>query len=252
MCDCCFPFPKAPAPEAPVPKKKLPLPLNVGFAILQLKESQENPRLDLCITSTDGDMTEDGSAAMLDFLDFVLELEDVVSEGFQLTFDEFQILTGPSLMTRVVCWSCESGRTSKWVQRCAKAARKRWKVIMTATSYQQVSRYLLQAVFQLYPPPCPTYLLTDEHPTVDDSNPDMQIFRPADTLNLARLGENLQQEVAAQSDSAGHVHLPAEQSRQTKTWKKLPDKINVGFALVSQGFDGVEGYLKIEGLEGAW
>ena len=83
---------------------------------------------------------------------------------------------------------------------------------MTATSYQQVSRYLLQAVFQLYPPPCPTYLLTDEHPTVDDSNPDMQIFRPADTLNLARLGENLQQEVAAQSDSAGHVHLPAEQS----------------------------------------
>ena len=62
-------------------------------------------------------------AVRLDFLDFVLELEDVVSEGFQLTFDEFQILTGPSLMTRVVCWSCESGRTSKWVQRCAKAAR---------------------------------------------------------------------------------------------------------------------------------
>ena len=30
----------------------------------------------------------------------------------------------------------------------------------------------------------------------------------------------------------------------------LPTEINVGFALVSQGYDGKEGYLKIQGLEG--
>ena len=39
--------------------------------------------------------------------------------------------------------------------------------------------------------------------------------------------------------------------RKARNWgKSLPSEINVGFALVSQGFDGVEGYLKIQGLDG--
>ncbi len=79
---------------------------------------------------------------------------------------------------------------------------------MAASAYPQTSRYLLQGAFQFFPPPCPTYLLTDEHPRVDDQNPDMKIFEPVqDTLQLARLEEDLQQEVAAHTDSAGHVHL---------------------------------------------
>ena len=31
----------------------------------------------------------------------------------------------------------------------------------------QVNRYLLQVAFAFFPPPCPTYLLTDEHPSIE-------------------------------------------------------------------------------------
>ena len=31
---------------------------------------------------------------------------------------------------------------------------------------------------------------------------------------------------------------------------RIPASLNVGFAIVSQGFDGKEGYLRIQGLEG--
>ena len=31
---------------------------------------------------------------------------------------------------------------------------------------------------------------------------------------------------------------------------QIPAKLNVGFAIVSQGFDGKEGYLRIQGCEG--
>ena len=79
---------------------------------------------------------------------------------------------------------------------------------MTASAYPQVSRFLLQSAFKFYPPPCTTYLLTDEHPSVDDQNPDMKIFEPErETLKLARLEADLQDEVAAHTDSEGHVHL---------------------------------------------
>ena len=82
---------------------------------------------------------------------------------------------------------------------------------MTSSSFPQVSRYLLQGAFQFFPPPCPTYLLTDEHPKVDDQNPHMKIFEPVpDTLELMQLDEDLQQEVAAHTDSEGHVHLQTQ------------------------------------------
>jgi len=230
---------------------KLPLPLNVGFAWLKLNQTDETPRLELRISATeDGHVTEEGLNAMLDFMDFVLDLPQVsCGEGFQLTFDQMLGTSYLEVIKRVICWSCEHGRSSKWVHRC-----KRWKIIVAASAYPQTSRYLLQGAFQFFPPPCPTYLLTDEHPRVDDQNPDMKIFEPVqDTLQLARLEEDLQQEVAAHTDSAGHVHLQhdVQSTRKSHNWGNcLPDEINVGFALVSQGFDGEEGYLKIRGLEG--
>ena len=63
---------------------------------------------------------------------------------------------------------------------------KRWKIICPATDWTQVgrrfqhstfhptllrevNRYLLQVGFAFYPPPCPTYLLTDEHPSIEAS-----------------------------------------------------------------------------------
>ena len=40
--------------------------------------------------------------------------------------------------------------------------------------------------------------------------------------------------------------------RTAHNWgSSLPENINVGFTLVSQGYDGKEGYLKIQGLEGS-
>lgn len=84
---------------------------------------------------------------------------------------------------------------------------------MAASAYPQVSRFLLQGVFQFFPPPCTTYLLTDEHLNVDDLKPDMKIFEPVqDTLQLARLDEDLYQEVTAHTDSEGQVHMQNGQS----------------------------------------
>jgi len=256
MADCfscfsCFNFlPRKVADPPKAVPQKLPLPLNVGFAWLKLNQTDENPRLELRITATDdGYVTEEGLNAMLEFMDFVLELPQVAcGEGFQLTFDQMLGTSYLEVIKRVICWSLEHGRSTKWIQRC-----KRWKIIVAASAYPQVSRFLLQGVFQFFPPPCTTYLLTDEHLNVDDLKPDMKIFEPVqDTLQLARLDEDLYQEVTAHTDSEGQVHMQNGQSvRKAHNWgSSLPEKINVGFALVSQGYDGKEGYLKIQGLEG--
>ncbi|CAK9117541.1 unnamed protein product [Durusdinium trenchii] len=254
-CFACFKFPRqrveAKKTTVPAPKtQKLPLPLNVGFATLKLNQLESDdetlgPRLELRISATDdGYVTEEGLSAMLEFMDFVLDLPQVsCGEGFQLTFDQMLGTSYLEVIKRVICWSCEHGRTSKWVHRC-----KLWKIIVAASAYPQVSGFLLQGAFKFYPPPCTTYLLTD-----DDQNPNVKIFEPErETLKLARLEEDLQDEVAAHTDSEGHVHLQHQKGlRKARNWgDSLPSEINVGFALVSQGFDGVEGYLKIKGLDG--
>ena len=56
-------------------------------------------------------------------MDFVLELPQVSCEGFQLTFDQMLGTSYLEVIKRVICWSCEHGRTSKWVQRCALVSR---------------------------------------------------------------------------------------------------------------------------------
>ena len=91
---------------------------------------------------------------------------------------------------------------------------------MAASAYPQVSRFLLQGVFQFFPPPCTTYLLTDEHLNVDDLKSDMKIFEPVqDTLQLARLDEDLYQEVTAHTDSEGQVHMQNGQSNSPFSYR---------------------------------
>ena len=87
---------------------------------------------------------------------------------------------------------------------------------MAASAYPQVSGFLLQGAFKFYPPPCTTYLLTD-----DDQNPNVKIFEPErETLKLARLEEDLQDEVAAHTDSEGHVHLQHDSAESLSAWKQ--------------------------------
>eukprot|EP00440_Ansanella_granifera_P059598 gb/GFBE01064594.1/.p1 GENE.gb/GFBE01064594.1/~~gb/GFBE01064594.1/.p1 ORF type:complete len:402 (+),score=60.72 gb/GFBE01064594.1/:1-1206(+) len=246
----------ADALQAPSPKpvSRLPLPLDVGFAVVKLVESDEVPRLDIRISAAEeGEVTDDSLSAMLEFLDFALDLPQASGgEGFQLTYEVPNIGSSQIEVIRgLVCWSCEPGRQAKWLQRC-----KRWKIIVAEGVYHKVSKLLLYSVFYLYPPPCTTYLLTDTNPFVDDGDTEPLVFHPnADTLAIAKLGDDLQQEVASHAHQLGHA-APGEvasASAASRDWgwgEELPDVICVGFAEVHQGFDGKEAYLKIFGVDG--
>ncbi|CAE6933184.1 unnamed protein product [Symbiodinium microadriaticum] len=225
---------------------------SVGFAVVTPKETEEVPTLELRITAEDQEVTDEGLTAMLDYMDFVLDLPQASSgEGFQISFEQMTFLgsSQSDILKQVICWSCEPGRSSKFAERC-----KRWKIICPATDWTQVNRYLLQVGFAFYPPPCPTYLLTDEHPSIEEGNPEMKIFEPNEEIQkFAKLEEEMQHEVATHKDTEGHVHLPAaEDGSRVSKYKdgQIPAKLDVGFAIVSQGFDGKEGYLRIQGCEG--
>eukprot|EP00442_Polarella_glacialis_P047680 CAMPEP_0115104996 /NCGR_PEP_ID=MMETSP0227-20121206/35691_1 /TAXON_ID=89957 /ORGANISM="Polarella glacialis, Strain CCMP 1383" /LENGTH=350 /DNA_ID=CAMNT_0002502107 /DNA_START=111 /DNA_END=1159 /DNA_ORIENTATION=- len=265
-------------------REGLPLPLDVGFAVVQLVENvDEVPRLELRVDAVEaGEISEAGISALLEFLDFalalpLLQLEASSKEGFQLTYNSASLGAAQlDFVRRLVCWCCEPVRQATW-QRC-----KRWKIVV-AEDYglNQVGKLLLYSAFCLYPPPCPTYLLTDAAAPLSvcegegpfAPNPDVVFFAPnPETLAIARLQCDLASEVACRKRSGSDAEkLPDEATgvvpsasaegdgrdlrrevAPKKVWEgKLPDSIEVGFAEVHQGLSraGV-GFLKILGREG--
>lgn len=241
---------------------RLPLPLNVGFAEVKLVASEGTPPLELIICSTDeSDIAQQNIDALLDFLDFATNLP-LASEGFQLLYDVPEIGTSHIEVIRsLVCWSCEPGRQAIWQKRC-----KWWKIIVADGVYRRVSGMLLTGLFYLYPPPCFTYLLSDNDSVIREDDPNIVVFEPNDeTLAIARLGDDLQHKVeedaakdAPCSENTDVKEAPCgdEQAADPRPWLKRswgacpPNVLNVGFCEIHQGFDGEEGYLKIFGSEG--
>jgi len=97
----------------------------------------------------------EGLAALLDFLDIVLRLEEFRS-GFVLSFD-FRGLYQPKLdvMVAIREWSESPRRKSLWSERC-----RFWRVAIAEVSFM-IMYHALFCLFVHDPPSCDTYVVTD-------------------------------------------------------------------------------------------
>eukprot|EP00931_Biecheleriopsis_adriatica_P117550 TRINITY_DN93053_c0_g1_i1.p1 TRINITY_DN93053_c0_g1~~TRINITY_DN93053_c0_g1_i1.p1 ORF type:complete len:456 (+),score=61.99 TRINITY_DN93053_c0_g1_i1:65-1432(+) len=143
------------------PSPRLPLPLDVGFAEVRLVASEEDGLLLRILANGEHDVTQEGTTALLNFLDFVLELDQASKpHSFTMAYDlSCGSIAHFDVISRLVSWTFEQGRQEKWKRQC-----KRWDII-TANGVQYQYVYLRASeLFWRIPPPCETRILTDhEH-----------------------------------------------------------------------------------------
>jgi hypothetical protein len=134
-----------------------PVVLDVGFAQVELKKTEEWPKYEFYILAKDGFLTSDGAAALFDFLDFVLNLADVVSTGFVLTYD-LRCCACPQLdlVSWIMHYISDPVREEAWHERCVC-----WKVVVPPGMYFTMAQSALAFLFTVCPPKCKVFLMTD-------------------------------------------------------------------------------------------
>jgi len=231
------------APASPTAAKLLPLEL--GFANVELVETNRWPRREIKITALDDVMTEASVAALFDFMEYALGLPEV-STGFVLSYDVTEI-GRPALdvVSQIVYWSCDPSRQARWTQRCIC-----WKIIVPSGTYFQLSRVLLTSLFYISPPTCSTFLLSEAFQPVRDAVCFGPEFRLADQLN--RMLEPPRKPAPDSKVSNATPSTTEGSSNSSNEEDALPDEIDVGFALLKQGFDPAKkmGYFKILSKDG--
>mmetsp|Transcript_51574 Transcript_51574/g.95070 ORF Transcript_51574/g.95070 Transcript_51574/m.95070 type:complete len:516 (-) Transcript_51574:98-1645(-) len=252
--------------------------LDVGFLECQLKGRRGWPKYEVYIKFQSADTTEEGIGKLLEFLDVILNL-DLVAEGFELTYDLRKLYVPPvEIISEILRWSAEIKRQEKWGQRC-----KGWKVIVPAGAYFEMARRALTFMFYFNPPRCRTELVSDavggryvsfgpDLQTNFDTNGGQDMLSDA----FSAISDSLQQSLQVfnyddlpsswnlddilgppPSDSQVSGDPPARTSAADSSKEcdgsgnLAHSEINVGFAIVSQGFDKGKqmGYLRITGSD---
>lgn len=237
--------PEAPGPTAEHLQEPQLLPLDVGFASVELRVLEGVPEHELYIVASDAAWSETGMLALFEFIGYVLELPRLCA-GFVLTYD-LQPSGRPQLdvISDVWSWADEEPRRQKrWRERCL-----RCKVVVNEGFHFHLARVLLSGVFYVYPPSCITYLVTDSAaPLGGDAVCYEPETGPADpTKHADALSERLEQvckQVPRQpADGVGPGKRPCTPLSPTGTSpsKRLPPSIDVGFAEVRQGCNSLSG-----------
>uniref|UniRef100_A0A7R9ZX92 Uncharacterized protein n=1 Tax=Pyrodinium bahamense TaxID=73915 RepID=A0A7R9ZX92_9DINO len=222
------------------------LPLHVGFAHVELGETW--PWHELRVIAHDETPTEVGILALLEFMDYVLDLPQVCT-GFMLTYN-LEELGWPHMdvVMRIICWSNEPERQAKWHHRCLC-----WKIVIPDGFCFKAARLALSGTFCLSSPPCLMYLVTD--PSEDLTSDTVVSYQPddSDVMGVKLLGdlrakcEEVQLQ-AASEDLRRHEPAAAPVARPHG---ELPTVMDVGFAEVHQGYSEADGmgYIKIFGRD---
>jgi hypothetical protein len=244
-----------------------PTVLDVDFARVTLRSSGAWPKYEFYIEGLESIITTNGAMALLDFLDFVLNLPEVVTSGFVLTYDVRNLMCPQlDLMSWIMRYIVEPQHEEAWQQRCVCC-----KVIVQSGMYYSVAESFFSFLFSVYQPPCRVFLATD----LDEANRETwRCFKPNDEIDeglglLSSIGSGFfdvllppfPHETPAQQRASPHsvesvsesVILtqplqPAEREEEAQA-SSCPESLEVDFCTLTQGFDEAKkmGYLIVVG-----
>lgn len=253
------------------PSSLVPTVLDVDFARVTLRSCDTWPNYEFVIEGLESIITTDGALALLDFLDFVLNLPEVESSGFMLTYDVSK-LTCPQLdlMSWIMRYIGEPQHKESWQQRCVCC-----KVIVQSGIYYDVAESFFSFLFSVYRPPC-RFFLTTELGAIDPET--LRCFKPEDEFDeglgwLSNIGTGFldlllppfphqtpsqQKRATSNSKTVLSESDPNSTSGEALSSVAFDDKehasscpafLEVDFCTLSQGFDKTTnmGYLNVVG-----
>lgn len=145
------------AAETATPETGVPVVLDLGFAQVELRTAETWPKYDFYIIAKDGILTQEGAVALLNYLDFVLNMPDVVSSGFVLTYDLCSCsVPQMDLVHWIMHFISDPQREEAWHERLIC-----WKVVAPPGVYFRVVQSALSFLFKVCPPRCRVFLVRD-------------------------------------------------------------------------------------------
>lgn len=234
----------------PFPPPNMLLPLNVGFASVELDDLQHWPWHELRMRAHDHAPTDEGIAALLEHMDFVLDLPQTCT-GFMLTYHVEEEVTLPlDVVMRIICWCSEPSRQEKWRHRCLC-----WKMIIENSWAFGQARVLFSLAFSWSPPPCEIYLVTRSNAALEGDDavcykPDQVALEGVTRLWDSLVGEEEYQKEQGEAKAVVHAEKPAEKPASREPLA-LRASLDLGCVELQQGFDeqcGM-GYVRILGRD---